>query len=338
MSIERIALALVHGWGHRDRAAQWAERRWGLADPAYRALSASDMEAGGVVLGVETHNTFVNALRDRSVVRRLGARSVRMPTGEQKTPKVTSGAQFSYVGENENAPASEVTLGSLTMSMKKLVALVPVSASLTRYSPAMAEPLVREELLQGASAVEDVRFLRGQGVEFGPRGMRYRAPAGNVIAANGTVNLANVVDDLEAAMAAVEDEKVPMLRPGWAMAPRTRRFLATLRDGNGWAFKDELVDGGTLFGWPVGVTTGIPTNLGGGGDESEVYFADFSQLAIGDALFTVDVAKGAAYFEEGALRAGFSEDVWAIRVLLEHDFTALHDEAIAVLTDVTWGA
>lgn len=337
MSIERCALALVRTGGDVRRAAEWAQKTWPSDGRTYRALGAETVEAGGALLGGEVDNDFIRALRSTTVVRRMGARSVPLPFGQKLVPKVTVGAEVFWIGENENVPASEQKTGAVRFDARKLAALVPVRGTLMRYAAPLAERLIRTDLIQGVAAGEDVGFIRGDGGEHTPLGMRHRAPASHVITANATVNLANVVADLEKAMAVVQDADVPMVRPGWLFAPRTHRYLSTLRDGNGWAFKDELAKG-TLLGWPFGVTTGIPTDLGAGSDESEVYYADFNEAAIADGVSLVDVAEGAAYFESSEIRAAYSAGDWCVRIIRETDFSFRHEEAVSVLTAVTWGA
>lgn len=338
MSIERVALALARNGGNMKSAAAWALRTWPTDDTVYRALNAGDIEAGGALVSGEVSAQFISALRARSVVRALGARSVPVPAGQKMVPKVTQGAEVYWIGESANIPATQQKTGAVNFDLRKLAALVPVRGGLIRYAPELAENLIRSDLLQGVAAAEDAAFIRSPGTEHTPRGLRHRAPAAHVIAANATVNLANVVADLEKAMAAVEDADIPMLQPGWIFAPRTARYLMTLRDGDGWAFKSEMSENGTVFGKPYGVTTGVPTNLGGGGDESEVYYADFAQASIGDGFSTVDVAEGAAYFQSSEIKAAYSAGDWCVRIIKEMDFSLRHEEAIAVLTGVTWGA
>jgi HK97 family phage major capsid protein len=111
----------------------------------------------------------------------------------------------------------------------------------------------------------------------------------------------------------------------------------TIRDGNGnFAYRDEML-AGTLWGFPFGTTTAIPTNLGGGSDESEIYFVDFADAIIGEAqTLTVDASTEASYKSGGNLVSAFSKDQTVIRAIEEHDFAMRHDASVAVLTAVKW--
>jgi len=129
------------------------------------------------------------------------------------------------------------------------------------------------------------------------------------------------------------------------MAPRTFRFLAAMRDGNGNKVYPEL-DRGELMGYSVGVTTQVPTNLTVGSGSaapangSEIYFADFGDCFIGeDASLMIDYSKEATYKDgSGNVISAFQRDQTLIRVIAKHDFGPRHVESIAILTGVQWGS
>ena len=68
------------------------------------------------------------------------------------------------------------------------------------------------------------------------------------------------------------------------MHPSRKNHLRNLRDGNGnLIFPATRGPSPTLYGWPVMVTTSIPSDLGGGANESEIYFVDMIYVFIGEA-------------------------------------------------------
>jgi HK97 family phage major capsid protein len=161
------------------------------------------------------------------------------------------------------------------------------------------------------------------------------------IAANSTVNLANITDDLGQLVVKLKSADIPMISPGWVMAPRTETKLATIQNANGvFAFRDEIIRG-TLWGWPIGTTTNVPITLdtsGSGNDnESEVYLVDFAQVLIGESQgLLVDSSQEAAYHDGSNIQAAFSLDQTVVRAIAEHDLGMRHDKAVAMLTQVTW--
>ena len=179
------------------------------------------------------------------------------------------------------------------------------------------------------------------------RGVRYWAAAGNVIGANGTINVANVTTDLGKIEVAVMNADTPMIAPAYIMAPRTLNYLRNLRTANevyafpevnaSWQVSDPARSTAMLRGYPVWTTTSIPINLGGGGDESEIYFGDMSEAIIAEVPgIRVDASDTAAYHDGSQLVAAFSQDQLVIRVIEQHDFAMRHETSMAVLTTVKW--
>ena len=93
--------------------------------------------------------------------------------------------------------------------------------------------------------------------------------------------------------------------------------------------------GGTLLNFPFAVTSQIPSNLGTGANESEVYFVDFGDAIIGESsLVELAVSEEAAYYNGISVVAAFSLDQTVIRAIARHDFALRRSVAGAVLTEV----
>ena len=93
-----------------------------------------------------------------------------------------------------------------------------------------------------------------------------------------------------------------------------------------------------LHGYPIFTTTQIPNNLGGGGDETEITFADFDEVVIGDTMrIEISISTEASIKDGGGnVVSLFQTDQTAIRAISEHDLVPRHDSAIAVINGVTW--
>lgn len=335
----RIVRALAAAKGDPERAANWAKKNWGEDEPVIKALAAGDATAGGYLVPPEYSTDLIELLRPRAVVRRLGAVVLPMETGTLNIPKITGGATASYIGENTNIPKTEQTFGQITLTWKKLAALVPISNDLLRFSSPNADTIVRDDLVAAMALREDLAFIRDDGTNNKPKGLLNWAPAENKFNANATVDLANVTADLGKAVYTLKKNNVRFIRPGWIISPRTENYLMTVRDANGnFAFREEML-AGRLFGYPYGVTTQVPDNLGAGGDESEVYLVDFADAVIGEATqLIIDASTEAAYHDGANVVAAFSLDQTVIRVIAQHDFALRHAESACVIQSVTWGA
>lgn len=335
--VARIAQAVAIGGGDQRATAHAAEQLYGSEMGQIVAnMEQATNTKGGFLVDTAYSSDFIDILRPRVVIRQMGARTVPMPDGNLTTRKKTAGTSASYVGERVPAPVTAATVGQITMSAKRLTALVPITNQLIRRASTNVQMMIRDDLVEGVAVKEDQQFLRGTGSATAPTGLRNLIAAGNVIAANATVNLVNVTNDLGKLRLAVLNANIPMTQCGYIMSPRTLLFLENLRDGNGNKAFPEVAEG-RLGIYPIGVTTSVPDNLGAGTNQSEIYFGDFAQFMIGDTeQIAIAASDVAAYDDGGTIRAAFSNDETVVRLIAEHDTQVRYDTAFAVLTGVTW--
>lgn len=320
--------------GHALKIAKEAKQHEGVI----KALEASQGTTGGFLVAPEHSSDFIDLLTPRAVVRSFGTPVLPLDSGVLDMPKLNTAASASYIGEGRDITKSEQTFGQVRWSSKQLAALVPISNTLLRRASPQVNAIVRNDVLRVMALKEDLTFLRSQGGEHSPRGLRYLALGANVLTANVTVNLANVTNDLGRLVLALEEANVAFTNPGWIFAPRTKMYLMTVRDGNSnYVFRDEMLTG-RLWGYPYKTTTQVPRNLGAGSNESEVYLVDFDDVAIAQELgLEVAMSQDASYKDEnGNLVSAFSLNQTVMRVIQMHDFNTRYPESIAVLTGVTW--
>ena len=328
------AIQILKQWGDHDLAQEWEGAR-------QKALAAGDATAGGFLVPTTFSQDLINALRAKAVMRKLGVATIPLATGTLSLPKITAGANASYIGERTSAAKSEQSTGHVTLSFKKLAVFTPISNSLLRYSSPGADMIVRNDLVAAAQVKEDAAFIRGDGMDGSPKGAYYWAPAAQRVACNTSVSLQNTASDLGKLMQKLMESNIPMGKPCWIMAPRTVNFLATLVTSAGsFIYKDELARG-TLWSYPVAFTTGVPTNLNytgnGTNDESEIYFIDIEQALIGEALSLVVTASTEAAYPDGTtIIPAFTRDETVVLAIAEHDFVMRYDEAVAILVGVDW--
>jgi HK97 family phage major capsid protein len=327
-----------------DRAAGWAKKTWGdtaaMTTAVTKALAAGSATAGGFLVPGEVYNDVIELLRTATAIRRMNPMIIDMNTGVVSIPKITGGSTAAYIGENQDDNASTMTFGDVVLTWKKLRSLVPISNDLLRFSSPSADTIVRNDMVQALAIRQDLAFLRGDGLQHTPKGLRYWAPSANILLANATVNTANIVADLNRMILQLMNANVRMIRPGWIFANRTAQYLRTsLTSGGDLIWGREMNDTGTLLGIPFTTTNQVPITLGGGANESEIYLVDFADVIIGEAQsLLLDVSTEASYMDGGQMVSAFSRDQTVIRAIEEHDIGMRHDESIAILTGVTWGA
>lgn len=332
--------ALAFGRGDPDRAKVFVDKVYNddLGDEIKKALTATELTGGGSLIIPEYAAEVIELLRSRTVVRAAGARVLPMDAGTLTIRKQTSGSSASYVGESQDIGVTQPETGQINLVSKKLAAIVPISNDLIKFSSSpSADEFVRDDLVMELSIREDRAFLRDDGLQNTPKGIRHWAA--NAIPTEGTT-ATDIEEDFRNLLNALETKDVRMLRPAWFMNPRSRNHLRNLRDANGNLIYPEIrATSPTMYGFPVFSSTSIPINLGSGSNETEVYLVDMVDAIIGEASsLEVSVDAAASYIENASLQSAFSRDETLIRAIMRHDFAMRHAESAAVTTGVTWGA
>ena len=333
--VQRMIKAIVAGRMNPTLAAEWYKQEYGGEDMVSKALAANDAAAGGFLVPEDQVTSVIELLRPMSVVRSMNPVIIQMPNGNLSIPAFAGGAQANYIGENTDIPVSQPDFRQVQLSAKKLAAIVPASMDLLRYAETDTQSLIRDDMVAAIAQRSDYAFIRGDGLQSGPKGLRHQVYPDNILQESGTVNSANVMYDLGRMMLALMENNINIRRPGWLMSPRTYIALMTALDANSnHIFKDEMSNG-VLWGMPFAMTTQIPVDLNG--SESELYLVEFGDVLIGETT-TLLLASSteAPYVTANGMQSSFSLDQMVIRGIVEHDMQVRHQQAIAVMTDVSW--
>lgn len=340
VAMAQMVRLLVQAQGNQQQAAELAKTN-GFGADVHMALSTVTPGAGGVLVPENFSSGVIESLRPKSVVRRMGAVSLPLNNGNLTLPRINGNTSVSYIGTETDIPLTNMSFEDLKLSAKKAAAIVPISNDLLAFSGVnpRVDALVSSDLATSMGLSEDLHFIRGSGAALLPKGLRYWAPAGHLVAQPAGVTLADIDAFLGGLMLRLEVANVDLAACGWLMHPRTIRWLQSLRDGNGNKAYPEI-DAGLLKGYKWALTTQIPVNLGVGGNESEIYFANFADCYIGEVeQLAIAISTEAAYKDgEGNVVSAFQRDQTLIRVISKHDFGPRHVESVAVGTGLTWGA
>lgn len=335
--VARIAMAIAATKGNLIDAAKFAETE--IGDHGVAMAISTSQSSGGALIPQNLHNEVIELLRARSVVRKLGARSIPLPNGNLGMPRMAGGATAYYTGENENIKSSDAKFGDIKLSAKKLTALVPISNQLIGYAGFNIEQLVLADILAAISVREDKAFLRDDGSNNTPKGLRSTAYDNQrtVEWTGSSVDLNAIDTYLDSLILKLMESNSLMIKCGWAISPRTYMKLFGLRDGNGNKVYPEMSNG-LLKGYPIEHTTTIPSNLGDDANESEIYFADFNDVVIGEnSDMKVDFSNEATYYDtNGELVSAFARDQSLIRVITQHDIGFRHPEGLCVGANIPW--
>lgn len=314
-----------------------------------RVLQAGDLAGAGALVPEVFSTDFISALYARSIVRLAGARVLDISErGNLSIGRQNATATGYWIGENESTTASEGTYGQLKLDAKKLGVFVPVSNDAIRYAVGDYNALVADDMVTVAALKEDLAFLRGDGANGQPKGLRNWANSNNVIDMNttGADDFEKQSADLLKLQFRVENSDVSRNTPAWLMSVREKYglMLTKTSGGEGFAFRDEMVMNGTLMAEPFYATSQLPTNLDNSGDgnndESEFFYAEMSQVVIGDAVNTeIEANPYGSYTDSGSNRRdAFQRDEMVLRLIHQVDLAVRHDEAVAYVQDASYGS
>lgn len=344
----RFVLGLMHARYNKvsmEKAAEFISNRFG-DDLVARALVSNITGEGGALIPQDFMADLIELLRASTAVRGASPMEVGMPMGNLTIPRLAGGATASYQYETDDIAISQERFDDVNFVAKKLTAMVPVSNDLIRRAPIGVEEVVRDDLVQTIARREDLAFLRGDGTDKGPIGMRHLALAANIISvptmpatpAAGD-QLTAILSGASAAILALQNGMSRMIRPVWIMAPTIARFIATARDQvGGFYFKDEI-EAGRFEGYPIRLTQQLPTNLTVSTytKGSEVYFVDMADFVIADTYnVVVDASDVAAYNDGVSMVSAFQRDQSLFRVIAEHDCNMRHLQSLVVLLTSDW--
>jgi HK97 family phage major capsid protein len=344
----RFIIGLMHARYNKvsiEKAAEFISNRFG-DDLVARALNSGITGEGGALIPQDFMADLIELLRASTAVRGSNPMEVGMPMGNLTIPRLAGGAIASYQNELDDITISQERFDDVNFVARKLTAMVPVSNDLIRRAPIGVEGVVRDDLVQTIARREDLAFLRGDGSDKGPIGMRSLALPANVItiaAMPATPSpgdqLTAIIAGASAAILALQNGMSRMIRPVWIMAPTIARFISTARDQvGGFYYKDEM-ERGTFEGYPVHLTQQIPTNLAVATytSGSEVYFVDMADFVIADTYnVVVDASDVAAYNDGVSMVSAFQRDQSLFRVIAEHDCNMRHLQSLVVLLTQDW--
>jgi HK97 family phage major capsid protein len=330
-----IVAALARAKGDLDKAVKIATD-WSMPDVA-KALTAGTPTEGGFTIGVQHSDEIIDLLTARTHVRNHVSMTVPLDAGVATVSRLTSSVSVTWGGEITKIRRSQQGFGLVTLRSRMPKVIVPISNTLLRRGGPRVGNMIRFDTLRSMALAEDLEFLQGEGTEHRPKGLKNWAVPGNISASTATT-LDQVTAELGNMVLALEQNNVGMTSPFWSMAPRTKQALATVRIPNGpYAFRDEVM-AGRLWGWPLESTTQIATDLGATEDESYILLTDGDEIAIGQGA-SIQVAMsedGVIVDDDGTIHSAFQQDMTFMRVINEVDLVPRHNEAIAVMTGVTW--
>ena len=249
-----------------------------------RDLTQGTATAGGNLVATDMLvGSYVEALRNKSMVRQAGATVLSGLVGECVIPAQNATTTAYWVAENSAPTEGAPTYRQISLSPKSISAYVDVSRHLMHQSSLAIESILRKDLIDGLSSAVDLGALAGSGSSNQPTGILNQSGIGSVaIGTNGGAGTyAKVVDTWKE----VAKDNADVGALSWFTSPtQVARFMQTAKVSS----TDSQMIMNTqdnLMGYNVNVTNQMPDTLTKGtssGDCSALLFGNFNDVIIGE--------------------------------------------------------
>ncbi|HSF40313.1 MAG TPA: phage major capsid protein [Thermoanaerobaculia bacterium] len=335
MLLGRAQLAMRSG--QPVAASQLARDQYGENHPVTRALGVSNFENGGALLG-EFSQEIIELLRPASVFDQLGPTPGSIINGKLSAPKVSAGGSAFWMEEGGQVQQTSTSFGQVGEAQRKIGCMLVMNNEWLRFPTRQYEQMVRDDLVASIAQAKDIAFIRSDGTAGEPKGLRYWAASANLIPFNATVNLANTRTDLgKMTLKLHTQKKGRVIRPAWIYGPSAIEYLENLADGNGNLVYAAQIASGQIKRRPFQVCDQLPEDLGGGGDESEIYLVDMADIvAAMSEEIRVETSSEASYTSGSAQVSAWEHDQTVLRVITYAALIARRAESIVVGTAVKW--
>lgn len=286
-----------------------------------KALSVSAPSDGGFLIPEQYATEIIPLLRNKAVVRGMGARSLPLTNGNLNIPQMLGGASSYYLGENMDAKASQPSFGNMRLSAKKLVTLVPISNDLIRSTSPEADRMIRDDMVKSMALREDWAALYGKGTEYEPRGI-----ANTKGITTKTLNDLPSSDNMGDFVGTLMTKNIDWTSVGWIFNGYIWNLLYHLKTTTGAYLHRAELDAGKFLGFPYKVANQIPIGADAKG-LTDIFFGDFSEFMIGEEMgLELMASNEATYMAGGQLVSAFSQDQTVIKMTAKHDFGVRHPE------------
>ena len=270
------------------------------ADVQQRDLIVGTATSGGYLVGT-VNMSFIELLRNRSVVLRMGATRMSGLVGSVTVPKQTApGTGYWLATEGTTATESQLVVGQLALSPKNVGAYTEISRQLLLQSSPSAEMLVMNDLAAVIGLAVDTASLTGTGTSE-PLGIVNTNGIGGVTITTATITYANVLEFQADAAAG----NALFGNSGYVTTPTVAsKMMGKPRFTNS---DTPIWQGSMLDGQVVGMRAMSSNQITAG----QLLFGDFSQVVVGEWGVLEVEANPYANFAAGivGVRAFYTVDV-----------------------------
>ena len=309
---------------------------WGLNTRGYYGqrdtMQTGQDTLGGNLVDTELRSSeFIDALRNRAMISRLGARMLSGLQGNLDIPRQSGVTTTYWVAEGGTITESNLTIDLISMRPRDLTCLTSVTRRMLMQGSLDVEALIRFDMLQQMALGIDLAAISGTGINNQPLGiLNYPGVNSVAIGANGGAPAWSHLVQLETEIAVDNADDGTCY---YLTNARTRGKLKTTAKVTGqdvflWTDSPTEKGMGMVNGYGAAVSNQVPSNgtKGSGSSLSSIIFGDFSQLLIGE--------WGVLEIMPNPYGQGYPSGSVQIRTMVTVDVVPRRPQYFAVITDV----
>lgn len=312
-----------------------------------KALSAGTDASGGFLAPEQFNERLIEAVTAFVAVRAAQARDGGSPfpmsSDTLKTARGSGSVGADWVAESIDAVLSDPGTEQVTLSLKDLIAATQISNKLIEVANPAADEFVERRLIRAIVEKESIDFLRRAAGGSGPTGIANIAGVQTFLIAAGAAGAIALVDLEKAEGLLIDAGFAPPFQ--WLGNSKIYRKIAALKDADGrrlfepptlvqqaGPLVEQLFSGATRaamgriqpLGYEFLFESQIPSNLGVGTNETELYLVKGREIMIGDNSAGVVLAASNQF--------KFLADATVIRATKRTDINMEHAAALVKVT------
>ena len=270
---------------------------------------------GGFLVAPDFRSTLIRLMETFGTVRNRST-VIPMRSNALELPKLTSGITVYWPDESATITESQPAFGNVTLTAKKLAALVPVTGELLEDSSIAIANLISSLFAEAFAEEEDRVSLTGDRTGAGDpfNGILYASGVGETYQGGSSTSTQTSINDMTAddLLNLTDNIPTPALAGSVFVMHRTvlnvaRKLKSEFAQGGDYIFQaPTAVAPGTIWGWPYVLSDVMPSINDDAVDLPHVIFGNFRHYYIGDRR-RMTVAS--------SQHVGFKEDRVFIRAL-----------------------
>lgn len=305
----------------------WPERDI-LNEATKKAQSAGVDTEGGFAVPEQFNTEFIPLLLSKLTAGELGVQFLDGLDGTPVTwPRVDSGPESYWVGENVAPAESEAVIGQVSMTPHTLATLVPVSNRLIAQTQGRFEKMLTELIARKKAIKLEQAIYKGIGSAAQPLGLANSPGIGTTAWGSVTKSGAaqDVTDLISAMVEGVDTSNALEGNLGWVAHPQVHGFLREAKDADGKPLftlqgNPETPSIPMLYNYKLLKTTQLAS-----GNPADLMFGNWADLMVGQwGTMVIDTSKEAG-------NAFFRRQTY-FRAYIDVDIAIMHEASFNVAT------